>query len=54
MKLYEVWIRNNQGEKKIIKCMASDPRAAAEQVIQHPEYSVGWEIISVRIINDNM
>lgn len=49
MGLYEVWIRNKQGQEKVIKCAAPDPRSAAEKVIQYPEYSIGWEIVSVQI-----
>ncbi|BDZ81372.1 hypothetical protein Lac3_25810 [Claveliimonas bilis] len=54
MKLHEVWIRNNQGQEKVIECNAPDPRSAAEQVIRYPEFSVGWEIVSVRVINDSL
>lgn len=54
MKVYEVWIRNKQGQEKVLACAAPDPRSAAEKVLQYPEYSVGWEVFNVLIsIHDN-
>lgn len=54
MDLYAVWIRNNQGQEKMVECVDFSPRSAAETVTQSTEYSHGWEVFSVQVLQHDV